>query len=272
MSLQNREAHTELPNAEQRLFLLILESAPLVVWACDKEGKIRIWNRWAESVYGVSAETAIGQSFFDLFVDEYERDQALSDLAACFECPDPQRNSIGLDNTAKTNRDGSRKKVRVLTNCFRVKCPVTGDWLQAEVAVEIDDIHDRLNDLEAIRRAAEIRAHVAKELSQQELHLQKEKVKSILGSHHARRLQATRSQCDFELTHLQALTTDLSESELAEYKSSIQSKCSNDVASQEKTYNSFVTSITKCNTREELEKEKAAMISLGLVDDFLDWK
>ena len=50
----------------------ILENSPLGILYADREGKIRLWNSGAETVFGYSAKEALGQSL-DLIVPERQR-------------------------------------------------------------------------------------------------------------------------------------------------------------------------------------------------------
>jgi PAS domain S-box-containing protein len=50
----------------------ILENSPLAIMYADREGKIRLWNSGAETVFGYTAKEALGQSL-DLIVPERQR-------------------------------------------------------------------------------------------------------------------------------------------------------------------------------------------------------
>ena len=50
----------------------ILENSPLAIMYADREGKIRLWNSGAETVFGYTANEALGQSL-DLIVPERQR-------------------------------------------------------------------------------------------------------------------------------------------------------------------------------------------------------
>ena len=50
----------------------ILENSPLAILYADREGKIRLWNSGAETVFGYTAKEALGQSL-DLIVPERQR-------------------------------------------------------------------------------------------------------------------------------------------------------------------------------------------------------
>ena len=50
----------------------ILENSPMAVLFADREGKIRLWNSGAETVFGYTEKEALGQSL-DLIVPERQR-------------------------------------------------------------------------------------------------------------------------------------------------------------------------------------------------------
>jgi PAS domain S-box-containing protein len=50
----------------------IVENSPMAILYADREGKIRLWNSGAETVFGYTAQEALGQSL-DLIVPERQR-------------------------------------------------------------------------------------------------------------------------------------------------------------------------------------------------------
>ncbi len=50
----------------------IVENSPMAILFADREGKIRLWNSGAETVFGYMAKEALGQSL-DLIVPERQR-------------------------------------------------------------------------------------------------------------------------------------------------------------------------------------------------------
>jgi PAS domain S-box-containing protein len=50
----------------------IVENSPMAILFADREGKIRLWNSGAETVFGYTAREALGQSL-DLIVPERQR-------------------------------------------------------------------------------------------------------------------------------------------------------------------------------------------------------
>ena len=54
------------------MFQRIVEDSPIGILFADSDGKIRFWNAGAETIFGFSAEEALGQSL-DLIVPEKQR-------------------------------------------------------------------------------------------------------------------------------------------------------------------------------------------------------
>ena len=50
----------------------IVENSPMAILFADREGKIRLWNSGAETIFGYTEEEALGQSL-DLIVPERQR-------------------------------------------------------------------------------------------------------------------------------------------------------------------------------------------------------
>ena len=54
------------------LYQRIIEDSPIAILYADRDGKIRLWNGGAETMFGYSAQEALGQSL-DLIVPERQR-------------------------------------------------------------------------------------------------------------------------------------------------------------------------------------------------------
>ena len=54
------------------LYQRIVEDSPMAILFADREGKIRFWNAGAETMFGYTAQEALGQSL-DLIVPERQR-------------------------------------------------------------------------------------------------------------------------------------------------------------------------------------------------------
>ncbi|HUM03131.1 MAG TPA: PAS domain S-box protein [Thermoanaerobaculia bacterium] len=50
----------------------IVEESPIAILFADREGRIRLWNKGSEAVFGYTADEALGQSM-DLIVPERQR-------------------------------------------------------------------------------------------------------------------------------------------------------------------------------------------------------
>lgn len=118
------------------VFRDIVVQAPLSIWAslgADDGYKIVAWNGGAEAIYGHSREEAIGKNYLDLFISDEEREQSAADCDEIIGEGRVFENFLATDEAS----DGS---VRVmLTNCFRVMDPITGKYIQVEVALDVSD-------------------------------------------------------------------------------------------------------------------------------------
>ena len=54
------------------LYQRIIEDSPIAILFADRDGKIRLWNSGAETMFGYTAQEALGQSL-DLIVPERQR-------------------------------------------------------------------------------------------------------------------------------------------------------------------------------------------------------
>jgi PAS domain S-box-containing protein len=54
------------------LYQRIIEDSPVAILFADRDGKIRLWNSGAETMFGYTAQEALGQSL-DLIVPERQR-------------------------------------------------------------------------------------------------------------------------------------------------------------------------------------------------------
>lgn len=151
----NRELRERVQIAEQRrilthedaLKLAIIDRAPFTMWACDRDFKIVLWAGQCEQVYGYRAHQAKGKNYLKLFVDEPERPDSQADCIAIIDDDVVFRNFIAED----VAKDGSKRYM--LTNCFRIWDDEKKDWLQAEVAIEISDIHLAIQNHRTLREA-----------------------------------------------------------------------------------------------------------------------
>lgn len=116
---------------EDQLKLTILDKSPFTVWASDRNCIIRIWEGQCESMYGRKKEDVLGKDFVDLFVARDEQAAARRDQLEIID------NGKEFHNIANDQgRNGNT--LQLITNCFRVKDPKTGEYWNAEMGVAID--------------------------------------------------------------------------------------------------------------------------------------
>lgn len=126
-------ARCHLP--EDVLTLAILENAPFTVWACRRNFEIVLWNKRCEHRYACPAKDALGKNFFDLFAHEHERDQGKQDCISIID------DGATFVNFIADDHDANGKAMKMLTNCFRVFDDRHQEYVQAEIGVDISDLH-----------------------------------------------------------------------------------------------------------------------------------
>jgi len=134
--LKRKLLEAEQRSRDDRLKLAIIDKSPFTIWAADRDCKIRLWTPSAARVYGRSSVDAIGKDFVKLFLDHVEAADARKDCRHIIDDDAVFPNFLASDHTA----NGQRK---MLTNCFRVQDPTSGDLLQAEVGIDISDLPER---------------------------------------------------------------------------------------------------------------------------------
>jgi PAS domain S-box-containing protein len=163
---------------EQRLAAELMRSAHVAMWACNRDFQIVLWNLGAEEIYGYTSEEAIGQNYLDLFVDDAEREDSLADCLKIIDYGTRFRNFLAYDHRP----DGSKRYM--LTNCFRITDPETGERYQAEIGIEISDLetqkekHRTLRELGIAKREQE-RQRLSRE--RDELLMRIERIAQELG-------------------------------------------------------------------------------------------
>jgi PAS domain S-box-containing protein len=131
------------------LFAQLAANVSASMWAAagpEANYAIRLWNRGAERLYGVSREEAIGENYLTLFVNELERDQAIADHADIVRTGQEFRN-LANDIMA----DGSERLL--LTVGFSLHDPSAQENLLAEVGIDVTDVP--LEDAARLTRARE---------------------------------------------------------------------------------------------------------------------
>ncbi len=119
--------------------------AHLSMWACDEDFRIVLWNKGAEELYGRSADSVLGERYDTLFIDEAEREQSLADCRKIIREGARFRNFLALDV------DSRGRQKQMLTNCFRITDPETGQHYQAEVGLDIVDLELAQTELRTLR-------------------------------------------------------------------------------------------------------------------------
>lgn len=116
---------------EDQIKLAILDKSPFTIWASDRECKIRLWDGQCESMYGRSKEEVLGKDFVDLFVARDEQAAARRDQLEIID-----RDKVFHNIANDQGRNGNTLKL--ITHCFRIRDPKTGEYWNAEIGVTID--------------------------------------------------------------------------------------------------------------------------------------
>lgn len=126
---------------EDQLKLTILDRSPFTIWASDRNCIIRMWEGQCESMYGRKKEDVLGRDFVDLFVAPDEQAAARRDQLEIID------NGKDFHNIANDQgRNGNT--LQLITNCFRIKDPNTGEYWNAEMGVAIDYYEEEKKQLE----------------------------------------------------------------------------------------------------------------------------
>lgn len=132
---------------EDRLKLAIIDRAPFSMWACNRKFEIVLWTAGSPKIYGFRKEDAAGKNYLSLFVDPPEREQSEIDCLRIIDEDYVQANFLAWDVT----QSGEHRTM--LTNCFRIWDEDNGEFLQAEVAVDISDLELRKDEFRTVREA-----------------------------------------------------------------------------------------------------------------------
>ena len=128
---------------EDQMKLVILDNSPFTVWASDRNCIIKLWMGQCEVLYGFSSEEAIGRDFVDLFVAEDEKVAARRDQIDIID------NEAIFHNIANDiGKNGNT--LQLVTNCRRIKDPVSGEYWNAEMGLVIDYLEQEKNRLKLI--------------------------------------------------------------------------------------------------------------------------
>lgn len=126
---------------EDQLKLAILDKSPFTIWASDRNCIIKMWSGQCESMYGRRKEDVIGKDFVDLFVAPDEQAAARRDQ---LEIIDNEKEFHNIANDQ--GRNGNT--LQLITNCFRIKDPKSGEFWNAEMGVAIDYYEEEKKQLE----------------------------------------------------------------------------------------------------------------------------
>ncbi len=128
---------------EDQMKLVILDNSPFTIWASDRNCIIKLWMGQCETLYGYSSKEAIGKDYVELFVANDER------LAARRDQIDIIDNEATFHNIA--NDVGKNGNVlQLVTNCRRIKDPITGEFWNAEMGLIIDYLEQEREHLKQI--------------------------------------------------------------------------------------------------------------------------
>lgn len=128
---------------EDQMKLAILDKSPFTIWASDRNCIIKLWEGKCEALYGYSKKQAIGKDYVDLFVSENEKVAARKDQLSIID------DNAVFHNIA--NDEGKHgNTLRLITNCFRIKDPITNEYWNAEMGLIIDYLDEEKKRLEHI--------------------------------------------------------------------------------------------------------------------------
>ncbi len=126
------------------LYQRIVEDNPIAILFADQEGKIRFWNKGAQTMFGYEADEALGQSL-DLIVPEKQRPRHWEGYARVMTTGVTKYGSDPLAVPA-LKKDGSR--ISIEFNIVLLRAP-TGELLGA--AAMIQDVTARWQQQKELR-------------------------------------------------------------------------------------------------------------------------
>lgn len=128
---------------EDQMKLVILDNSPFTVWASDRNCVIKLWMGQCEGLYGFSSEEVMGKNFVDLFVAEDEKVAARRDQIEIID------NEAIFHNIANDiGKNGNT--LQLVTNCRRIKDPISGEYWNAEMGLIIDFLEQEKDRLKLI--------------------------------------------------------------------------------------------------------------------------
>lgn len=128
---------------EDQMKLAFLDSSPFTLWASDRNCRIKLWMGQCEALYGYKSEDVLGKDFVDLFVAVDEQKAAREDQISIID------DGAVFHNIANdVGKNGNT--LRLLTNCWRLKDPISGEYWNAEMGLIIDFFNQEVVRLEQI--------------------------------------------------------------------------------------------------------------------------
>lgn len=128
---------------EDQMKLEILDNSPFTVWASDRNCIIKLWMGQCEALYGFSSKEVVGKDYVDLFVAEDEKVAARRDQKAIID------DGVVFHNIANdVGKNGNT--LQLVTNCRRIKDPVSGEYWNAEMGLIIDYLEHEKDRLKMI--------------------------------------------------------------------------------------------------------------------------
>ncbi|MHB1560235.1 MAG: sensor histidine kinase, partial [Isosphaeraceae bacterium] len=126
----------------------LIDAAPAVVLMLDPEGRITLFNRFAEQLSGFPAEEVVGQDFFTWLLPEYDRQRIREVHRKTLR----EVNTSGTVNPIQT-RDGRERLIQWSNRVLRdAEGHIAGVLAVGQDITELKDAHDRA--LRAERLAA----------------------------------------------------------------------------------------------------------------------
>lgn len=125
---------------EDQLKLTIIDKSPFTIWTSDRNCIIHMWEGQCESMYGRKKEEVIGKDFVNLFVAQDEQIAARRDQLEIID------NGKEFHNIAN-DRGRYGNTLRLITICFRIKDPRSGEYWNAEMGMSIDYYEEELRQL-----------------------------------------------------------------------------------------------------------------------------
>lgn len=125
--LERKRAFTH----EDRLLLEIIDKTPFfTVWASNKDCIVRLWAGQCQARYAYTKEQMMGEDFVSKFVAPHEQAAARRDQ---LQIIDEGRRFHNIAN----DHGGNGTTMRLMTFCYCIADPDTGEMLNAEMGVDI---------------------------------------------------------------------------------------------------------------------------------------